>query len=66
MGDKWSVLGGGIVPRSRSEFLPSLVPSETSFQNYELEKRHWISAHPEATPAEYSQAMLEIARRCGV
>lgn len=38
----------------------------TSHQRYELEKRQWQSQHPEATPAEYSTAMLEIARRCGV
>jgi hypothetical protein len=33
---------------------------------YEFEKRLWVSEHPEATPAEYSAAMLAIARRCGV
>jgi hypothetical protein len=33
---------------------------------YEFEKRQWVSEHPEATPAEYSKAMLDIARRAGV
>lgn len=35
-------------------------------ERYELEKRKWQSEHPEATPAEYQQAMTAIARRCGV
>lgn len=35
-------------------------------ERYELEKRQWASAHPEATPAEYSAAMRRIAEECGV
>jgi len=52
--------------REGASFLPQLEPSETNYQNYEMEKRHWVSAHPEATPAEYEKAIQEIARRCGV
>lgn len=33
---------------------------------YERLKAEWIEAHPGSTPAEYTQAMREIARKCGV
>jgi hypothetical protein len=33
---------------------------------YERLKAAWIAAHPEATPAQYTAAMIEIARKCGV
>lgn len=33
---------------------------------YEFDKLQWISTHPNATPAEYSAAMLEIARKNGL
>lgn len=33
---------------------------------YERLKAEWIAANPNATPAEYTQAMREIARKCGV
>lgn len=35
-------------------------------QTYELLKRQWILDHPAATPAAYTQAMQQIARKCGV
>jgi len=34
--------------------------------DYERMKAEWIAQHPNATPAEYAQAMREIAQRCGV
>lgn len=37
-----------------------------SYSAYEQMKRAWIAAHPDATPAEYEQAMREIARKAGV
>lgn len=40
-------------------FLPSL-------QSYEREKQAWTASHPEATPEQYTSAMLAIAKRCGV
>lgn len=33
---------------------------------YEAKKAAWIAANPNATPAEYTKAMREIARKCGV
>lgn len=32
---------------------------------YEQLKQAWIFAHPDATPAEYEQAIREIAREIG-
>lgn len=43
-----------------------VAPSDPNYQRYEFEKLQWANAHPAATPAEYSAAMREIARRCGV
>ena len=40
--------------------------AHNAHEHYELEKRIWASQHPEATPAEYSAAILEIARRVGI
>lgn len=37
-----------------------------SFLSYEQAKREWVAAHPEATSAEYEQAMRAIAARLGV
>ena len=37
-----------------------------SMHDYERMKAQWIAAHPDATPAEYAQAMREIARKAGV
>lgn len=52
----------GAVPCS-AKFWP--VPPSGLF-SYESEKQSWISAHPEATPAEYERAMQRIAKRCEV
>jgi hypothetical protein len=63
----------GNSPKNRPYFLGDVdIPLTTHFYRsspmdfYEQEKRRWTFYHPEATPAEYSAAMLEIARRCGV
>lgn len=37
-----------------------------SFMNYEQAKRAWVAAHPDATSAEYEEAMRAIAARLGV
>jgi hypothetical protein len=37
-----------------------------SIQDYERMKAEWIAQHPDATPAEYAQAMREIALKAGV
>jgi len=36
------------------------------WDEYERRKQEWIRAHPEATPVEYTAAMLRIAAECGV
>jgi hypothetical protein len=36
------------------------------YQRYEIEKRAWVNAHPEATPEQIEQAFRAIARRLGV
>lgn len=35
-------------------------------QRYEVAKRFWIAANPDATPEQYLEAMRELARRCGL
>lgn len=35
-------------------------------RKYECMKADWIAQNPDATPAEYTAAMIRIARRCGV
>lgn len=37
-----------------------------NYQRYELEKYYWKLGHPEATPAQYVAACMEIAKRLGV
>lgn len=37
-----------------------------SFATYERMKAEWVAQHRDATPAEYAQAMREIARKAGV
>jgi hypothetical protein len=34
----------------------------SNYERYEADKAMWSSQHPDATPFEYEQAMLEIAR----
>jgi len=41
-------------------------PAAQAWQLYEARKHAWSAAHPEASPAEYAQAMLHIARDCGL
>jgi hypothetical protein len=36
------------------------------YATYERRKAHWIALHPDATAAEYNQAMQRIANECGV
>ena len=36
------------------------------FLRYEELKRAWVTAHPEATPEEYTAAMRRIAEDCGI
>jgi hypothetical protein len=33
---------------------------------YEMLKRQWIAQNPNATPAEYQAAMIELARKAGL
>jgi len=49
-------------PRSRTE--RHALASAT--QRYEVIKSAWIETHPGAAPAEYTAAMMRIARQCGV
>jgi hypothetical protein len=37
-----------------------------SYSLYEILKQEWIAKHPNATPKEYQNAMMAIARKCGV
>ena len=37
-----------------------------SWTSYEAAKAAWIASHPEATPAQYSAAMGELARIFGL
>lgn len=37
-----------------------------SYAQYELLKAEWIAKHPHATPAQYSKAMQDIARKLGI
>lgn len=53
-----------ILPAKKQHYGDQLVRSAD--ERYELEKRQWQSEHPEATPAEYSKAMMELARRLGI
>lgn len=50
--------------RSRSEARARSTCAD--YARYEAEKAIWASRNPLATPAEYQQAMSEIARLCGV
>jgi len=47
---------------------PTVLPADRrcDMERYEQEKLAFILFNPNATPMEYQQAMLEIARRCGV
>jgi hypothetical protein len=36
------------------------------WQLYEAAKAAWIASHPNATPAQYTAAMIAIARRLGL
>ena len=38
----------------------------TPAQQYEAAKRRWQQAHPQASAAEYEQAMARIAKECGL
>lgn len=40
--------------------------SAPDFALYELLKAEWIAANPAATPAEYTAAIVNISKRCGV
>lgn len=42
------------------------LPEQDAVRRYESEKAAWIAKNPEATPAEYQQAMRAIAQRAGV
>jgi hypothetical protein len=37
-----------------------------SYHQYEAAKASWIASHPYATPAQYTAAMLRIARKLGL
>ena len=37
-----------------------------TYQDYELAKQLWIKNNPNATPTEYSKAMLAIAKKFGI
>jgi hypothetical protein len=43
-----------------------LSPAVPDYAGYEAEKASWQVQHPQARPAEYDQAVREIARVCGV
>jgi hypothetical protein len=37
-----------------------------SYHTYELMKAEWVAKHPEATSKQYQQAMIKLARKCGI
>lgn len=37
-----------------------------NYHQYELLKYEWIAKHPEATSAQYSKAMQDIARKLSI
>lgn len=39
---------------------------QTRWLEYEQRKRDWIADHPNATPEQYSAAIIKIAKDCGV
>jgi hypothetical protein len=39
---------------------------QANYQHYEILKAALVSAHPDATPAEYEAAIKRIAAHCGV
>ena len=41
-------------------------PHASAWAEYEQRKQGWLRTHPEATHAEYEQAMRELAKRLGV
>lgn len=55
----------GLLEPSSSHRIPARPGSSVDWK-YEFDKLQWISTHPNATPAEYSAAMVEIARRNNV
>jgi hypothetical protein len=38
----------------------------SAYHRYEIEKRAWVNAHPDATPEQIEQAFRAIARKLGV
>jgi len=41
------------------------IPEQDRARLYEAEKSEWVRTHQNATPREYEQAMLSIAKRIG-
>jgi hypothetical protein len=56
-------VSAGIRPRVAHRIFFGREVAQSGTQRYELEKREWISNHPEATPEEYERAIREIAER---
>jgi hypothetical protein len=50
----------------RDEFQTMKGSSMANYSLYEALKAAWVLAHPDATPAQYTAAILAIARRCGL
>lgn len=49
---------------SSNQSRPDARPTQTDrWAEYERLKAEWVARHPDATPAEYEAAMLEIARK---
>ena len=44
---------------------PAVAP-RSAWPLYEARKAFWIASHPKASPEEYGQAMLRIAKQCGL
>jgi hypothetical protein len=38
----------------------------SAYHRYEIEKRAWVNAHPDASPEQIEQAFRAIARKLGV
>lgn len=56
-----NVIGVWVLPRG----VPQPI-QDRGLNAYERLKAEWITAHPDATPSEYSASMTALARKAGV
>jgi len=54
-----------VVERAHAANDPSAAP-RNAWSIYEARKAFWIASHPKASPEEYGQAMMRIAKQCGL